>query len=140
MEKYKVSVTFSRQNTQKTVFMQVRCAKNFSVIAEIEISAEEFMSGVMGLAERPAEITLKKMERLGKTKHQSTISVTVDSSVYSYGENKEKVIELLQEELERKIAETGKIWEADYYLDSQNSKKWNSDGTVTITVSIVHWE
>ena len=121
MAKLKGNISISK-DSEGVVNIRVQDEESRAHFIDIEMTKEEFADALFGLAARPVEFTLDKVERVGKRKVTQSIKLEMPLKDYSYGEEKRKMAkEIILRFALKQIEETGKGWVADLYLRSQTT-------------------
>jgi hypothetical protein len=138
MQKMKGTVSISSPNTpagQTHVCITVRDEISHKNFLEIEITHEELMRGLMGLACRPCDFEVKHLDLLGKTRIDKRISILLTKD----GFYKKEAEVLLLQARDNLRSETGKPWEVDLSLNQQSSFTYK-DGERYVNSTAFYYE
>jgi len=102
---------------------------------EIRMTHEDFMQGIMGLAERPIDMEVEHLEKVGKQKHTKELIIKLPKGNQ---DRKESAKELISLAAIKESQRTGKLWIADMYLNSQNSFFYK-DGIEYARTTMSYW-
>jgi hypothetical protein len=126
--KLKAEVTITRSSSD-VIRIVIRDETSFTTFVELEMKPEEFAMAVTGLSYRPAEMKVRGLEHVGKTRINEKRQIVCPLKTYDK--------EILVAWLEDHAQEDG--WILNTYLGSQNSISRNKDGETVLNYSVTKY-
>lgn len=132
----KGKLTISRpqySDGRKLISIQVRDEDSVTRFLTLDIGYAEFAEAITGLSEMDCELSVRNLERVGKTRVSKDITFPCkkDNGYSGYPSKAEAI--------EQAKAYTPEGWECDNYFGSQTSF-FENDGVTYARTSIKRWE